>query len=267
MVITLKRRRESKPVPDSMTLTEHLAELRRRVLTCAVAFIVTGTVAFLLYKYALSFLQHPYCQVNPRHCSLYVTSPLDGLALRVKIAAYGGLFLASPLILWELWRFITPGLNPKEKKYAIPFIVSSIVLFVLGCVVAYITFPHALQWLDHIGGPSLQQIYTPSNYLGLIILLMVVFGITFEFPVLLVSLEIAGVLTPQKLSKWRRWAIVGIVVIAGVITPSSDPFSMLALAIPMYVFYEVSIVIGRVFLRRKATDQNAVVESETAVRS
>jgi sec-independent protein translocase protein TatC len=265
MAIRLKRRNEPKARADSMTLIEHLTELRRRVLVSAVAFVVAATVAFLLYNHILSFLQHPYCQVNARHCNLYVTSPLDGLSLRVKIAAYGGIFLASPVILWELWRFITPGLNPKEKKYAIPFIVSSIFLFALGCLVAYVTFPHALQFLDHIGGPSLQQIYNPNSYLSLILLLMTVFGLTFEFPVLLISLEIAGVLTPQTLGKWRRWAIVAIVVVSGVVTPSSDPFSMLAMAIPLYVFYEISIVVGKVFVRRSTGDP--VSEIETPIGS
>jgi sec-independent protein translocase protein TatC len=229
-----------------MTLVEHLTELRSRVLVCAVAFVVTATIAFVVYPHILSFLQRPYCNINPRHCGFYITGPLDGLALRVKIAAYGGLVLASPVLLWELWRFITPGLNPKEKKYAYPFIGASIVLFGLGCLVAYVTFPHALKFLDSIGGPSLTQILDPTKYLSLIVLMMTVFGLTFEFPVLLVSLEVAGVLTPKQLSSWRRWAIVLIVVVAGVITPSSDPFSMMALAVPLYVFYELSIVIGRI---------------------
>ncbi len=249
MALSLKRRAESRPKPDAMTLVEHLTELRTRVLVCAVAFVVTATVAFLVYPWILSFLQHPYCNVNPRHCGFYITGPLDGLALRVKIAAYGGLFLASPVLLWELWRFITPGLNPKEKRYAIPFIVASITLFALGGLVAYLTFPHALNFLDHIGGPSLTQILDPTKYLSLIVLMMTIFGLTFEFPVLLVSLELAGVISPKQLSSWRRWAIVLIVVVAGVITPSSDPFSMMALAIPLYVFYEVSIVIGRIVNR------------------
>ena len=206
-------------------------------------------IAFLFYNPILAWLKEPYCQAEPGHCGFYITAPLDGLALRVQISAYGGLFLASPVLLWELWRFITPGLNPKEKRYAIPFIAASICLFALGCVVAYITFPHALGWLSHIGGPSLHEILDPTKYLGLLILLMTVFGVTFEFPVLLVSLEIAGVLTPKKLSSWRRWAIVGIVVVAGVITPSSDPFSMMALAIPLYLFYELSIIIGKIITR------------------
>jgi sec-independent protein translocase protein TatC len=249
MALSLKRRSESRPKPDSMTLVEHLTELRTRMLICALAFAVAATVAFLVYPWILSFLKHPYCQVSPRRCGFYITGPLDGLALRVKIAAYGGLFLASPVLLWELWRFITPGLNPKEKRYAIPFIVSSIVLFALGCLVAYVTFPHALNFLDHIGGPSLTEILDPTKYLSLIVLMMTIFGLTFEFPVLLVSLELAGVLSPRQLSSWRRWAIVLIVVVAGVITPSSDPFSMMALAIPLYVFYELSIVIGKIINR------------------
>ncbi|MGB7052706.1 MAG: twin-arginine translocase subunit TatC [Acidimicrobiales bacterium] len=249
MAISLKRRAEPKASPNAMTLAEHLAELRRRVIVGAVAFVIAAVIAFLFYNPILAWLKEPYCQAEPGHCGFYITAPLDGLALRVQISAYGGLFLASPVLLWELWRFITPGLNPKEKRYAIPFIAASICLFALGCVVAYITFPHALGWLSHIGGPSLHEILDPTKYLGLLILLMTVFGVTFEFPVLLVSLEIAGVLTPKKLSSWRRWAIVGIVVVAGVITPSSDPFSMMALAIPLYLFYELSIIIGKIITR------------------
>src|SRR5580658_4393088 len=203
MTITLKRS-SARPAPEAMTLVQHLGELRTRVLVSAAAFVAAGIIAFMLYPWILSFLRHPYCEVAPGHCAFYITGPLDGLALRVKIAAYGGLFLASPVLLWELWRFITPGLNPKEKRYAIPFIAASICLFALGCVVAYVTFPHALGWLSHIGGPSLHEILDPTKYLGLIVLLMTVFGVTFEFPVLLVSLQIAGVLSPQKLSSCRR---------------------------------------------------------------
>jgi len=249
MAISLKRRSQAKPSPDAMTLGEHIGELRRRVIVGTIAFVVAATIAFLFYNPILHWLKEPYCQVAPGHCSFYITGPLDGLALRVKIAAYGGLFLASPVLLWELWRFITPGLKPNEKRYAIPFVIASICLFALGCTVAYLTFPHALGWLQHIGGPSLHEILDPTKYLGLIVLLMTVFGLTFEFPVLLVSLEIAGVLSPKKLSSWRRWAIVVIVVVAGVITPSSDPFSMMALAIPLYIFYELSIIIGKIIKR------------------
>ncbi len=249
MAISLRRRAEARPKPDSMTLAEHLTELRRRVLICAIAFVCTATISFLVYNTILAVLKHPYCQVEPHHCGFYVTGPLDGLALRVKISAYGGLFLASPVLLWELWRFITPGLHSNEKRYAVPFIVASITLFAVGCLVAFETFPHALGWLSNIGGPSLTQILDPNKYLSLIVLLMTIFGLMFEFPVLLVSLELAGVLTPKQLSSFRRWAFVLIVVVAGVVTPSSDPFSMIALAVPLYLFYELSIVAGKLIRR------------------
>jgi sec-independent protein translocase protein TatC len=249
MALKLLRRGKPKPAPDAMTLIEHLGELRRRVMVCLSSFVAAAVVAYLAYGPILAFLKHPYCQAEPHHCGFYVTGPLDGLSLRVKIAAYGGLFFASPVLLWQLWRFITPGLNPKEKKYAVPFLAASIAFFTFGCLVAYVIFPHALAWLDSVGGPSLKQIIDPVNYLSLIVLLMTVFGVTFEFPVLLVALELAGVLTPKQLSSARRWAIVGIVVAAGVLTPSSDPFSMMALAVPLYVFYELSILVGRIFHR------------------
>jgi sec-independent protein translocase protein TatC len=235
-----------------MTLAEHIGELRRRLIISATALVITATVAFVVYPHILNFLKEPYCSVvGPKHCVLYVTGPLDGLTLRIKIATYGGLFLASPVLLWEVWRFITPGLRRNEKRYAVPFIGASITLFAAGAVLAYYIFPKALNWLGKIGGPSLHQIYTPSNYLGLIVALMAIFGITFEFPVILVSLELAGVLKPAKLASWRRWAIVGLTAFAAIITPSGDPFSMLALAVPLYVFYEASIIIGKVLLRRR----------------
>ncbi len=241
--------RRTRPTPDAMTISQHLAELRRRLLIATVAFVVAGTVAAVFYTHMLSILQHPYCQVNPRNCQFYVTGPLTGLGLRVKMAAFGGLVLASPVILWQLWRFITPGLRSSEKKYAVPFVVASIVLFLGGCAVAYFIFPHALQFLKSAGGPSLKLIYSPNNYLTLILLMMALFGITFEFPVVLVALELAHVVSSRALLAHWRWAVIGITVVAGVFTPSSDPFSMLALAGPLVVFYFAAIGIGKLFHR------------------
>lgn len=240
--------RRSRPSPQSMTLVEHLTELRRRVVMAVVAFAVAAVVCFVLYPHILSFLKAPYCHVT-RNCTLYVTGPLDGLSLRVEIAGYGGLVLASPVFLWQLWRFVTPGLLSHEKRYAIPFVASAVALFCAGGVVAYVTFPHALSFLGSVGGPSLRQIYNPDRYLTLVVALIAVFGFTFEFPVVLVSLQLAGVVSPARLASWRRWAIVVLVVVAAVITPSGDPFSMLALAVPLYGFYELSILLGKLLRR------------------
>ncbi len=244
---------------SEMSLIEHLAELRRRTVVILVAVFLGSVVAYLLYNGILNFFLNPYCTiVGGDHCSLYVTGPLDGFALRLKISIFGGMALALPVILWELWRFITPGLKNNEKRYAIPFVVASILLFAFGCYVAYLTFPHALRFLSGAAGPHLTQIYSPSSYLNLIILLMVAFGVAFEFPVLLVSLEIAGVVTPKRLSDFRRWAIVIIFAADAVFIPSSDPFSLFAMALPMVLFYEIAILVGRLMVRSKNKARAAI---------
>jgi len=259
-------KRKNRPSPDNMTLGEHLGELRRRVIICVIAFAAAATVAVVAYEPILHFLLRPLCNVDAstvHHntgggsliiasngtCNLFVTSPLDGLSLRIKIALFGGLVLASPVILFQVWRFVTPGLKASERRYAIPFVLSAFVLFLLGAATAYITLPHALGWLKSVGGPNLQAIYDPIPYLGLILLMMTIFGLTFEFPVVLVSLELARVVTPARLLRAWRWAVIIIVVVAAVFTPSSDPFSMFALAIPLIAFYFISIGIGKLLGR------------------
>jgi sec-independent protein translocase protein TatC len=177
------------------------------------------------------------------------TGPLDAFATRLKIATYGGIVLAMPVWLWELWRFITPGLNPKEKKYAIPFIISSIALFALGAVVALLTLQPALEFLLKIGGSDLQPLLTADKYISLVSLMILAFGLAFEFPIILMFLLIARVISTDQLRKWRRMSIVIIVTFAAVITPSQDPYSLFAMAIPMYVFYEACIIIGRIMKR------------------
>lgn len=241
--------RRNRPSPDAMTLTEHFRELRRRLIICVVAFLAAAGVAAVFYNGMLSVLQHPYCRINPHDCGFYVTAPLDPLSLRVKMAAFGGLVLASPVILWEIWRFITPGLRRDEKRYAVPFVTASVVLFLAGCATAYFTFPHALHFLIAVGGPKIQELLNPNSYLTLILLMMVLFGLTFEFPVVLVALQLTRVVTPAQLLHSWRWAVIGITVVAAVFTPSSDPFSMLALAVPLVAFYFLSIGIGKLFRR------------------
>ena len=227
-----------------MSLVEHLSELRRRLIISVVALALGGVVAFLLYERILDFLITPYEEVTGK-TRLVITDPLEGFATRLKISAYGGFFLASPVVLWQLWRFITPGLHKKEKRYAIPFIVASIVLFLCGVAVAFLTFEPALRFLVGVGGDDLETFFTPSKYLNLIILMIVAFGIAFEFPILLVFLQLAGVVPSRRLRRWRRPAIVIIVAVAALITPSGDPYSLFAMAAPMYLFYEGAILVGR----------------------
>jgi sec-independent protein translocase protein TatC len=228
-----------------MTITEHIAEFRKRMMIAIAAVFILGVISFILYQPIINFLQQPYCHAQPGHCSFLATAPLDGLSLRIKIAFFGGLFFSTPVIFYEMWRFITPGLHRKEKRYLIPFMVASVGFFAAGCVVAYFSFEHALRFLESIGGPGIVYKYSPINYLNLIVLMMAIFGATFEFPVILVGLELLGVVTPRTLLKGWRWALILITVMAGVFTPSGDPFSMLALAVPLVIFYFAAIGVGK----------------------
>jgi len=227
-----------------MPLVAHLAELRRRLIISLVALAVGVTIGLVIYNRILTILIRPYTDLTGNTKFVFF-DPLEAFATRLKVGVWAGVFIASPVILWQLWRFITPGLHKNEKRYAIPFIVSSILLFVLGGVVAMFTFPQALKFLIGVGGEHLTPLFSASKFLSLIILMIIAFGVAFEFPILLICLELAGVVPSKKLRKWRRPAIVIIVAVAAVITPSQDPISLFAMAIPMYIFYEASILIGR----------------------
>ncbi len=228
-----------------MSIGEHLKEARRRVLISFGAVVLLGVFAFVDYPQILHFLAEPYCQTQHHGCHFLVLEPLMGLSLRIKIALFGGILLASPVVFYQIWRFITPGLKAKEKKYAIPFVAASIIFFLGGATMGFYSFGHALKFLQAIGGPELQSQYTPNAYLSLIVLMMTAFGITFEFPVILVSLELAGVVTPRQLLKAWRPAVIGIAFAAAIFTPSGDPFSMFALMLPLVVFYFGAIGVGK----------------------
>lgn len=242
---------EHEEVPDDgdrMTVVEHLTELRRRLIVSLVAVVIGAVVVFVFFERILDVLVGPYTDITGNE-SLIFTDPLEAFSTRLRVAGYGGLVLASPVVLWEFWRFITPGLYPREKRYAIPFVASSVLLFAAGGFVAWQTLPRALDFLLTIGGEDLTPLLTAGRYLSLISLMIVAFGVAFEFPVVLTFLLIARVLSTAQLRRWRRWVLIGVVIFAAVITPSGDPYSQMLLAGPMYVFYEIVIVIGRVMRR------------------
>jgi sec-independent protein translocase protein TatC len=242
-----------------MMLVEHLAELRKRIIISLIAVAVAAVVVFVFYEPVLHFLSGPYEQVtrgNPacggdpdKGCDLIVTDPLAPFLVRLKIAGYGGIALALPVVLWEVWRFIVPGLHKRERRYGIAFVISAVLLFALGCVVAWFTVVKALDFLLGIGGDQIQPLIVADKYLTLVTLMILAFGVAFEFPLLLLFLMLVGVVSSRQLRHMRRWAAVGITATAAVITPSQDPFSLLFMAVPMYLFYEAAILIGRVMKR------------------
>ncbi len=260
MRIPFSRRAEASRVksPDEqMTLTQHLVELRSRIIRSLLAVVVGVIVVLAFYDQVLRFLLRPYNNLckerGPEFCVAQLQSlgPLEGFSTRLSIATYGGIILALPVILWQIWRFIVPAMHAKEKRYAIPFVFSSVLLFALGGYIAYWTLDKALEFLISWGGSEVSANFQVSKYISLVGLMVAAFGIAFEFPVLLVFLQLVGVLTPQALLKGWRYAIMAAFAIAAVITPSGDPYSMLALAIPMSIFYLISVGIGFILQKRK----------------
>ncbi len=239
-----------------MTLIEHLTELRTRIIRSVLAIGVCAVVGWFLYKPALRAIVEPYCEALGDKCPadgavLVLYEPLEGLSLRMMVAGYIGVALAVPIWLWQAWRFISPGLYPHERRHGLSFVVIGVALFVMGAGLAYWTLPRALQFLIDIGGEDLVTQYRGRAYVEFIIKMMMAFGLGFEFPLVLVFLQILGVLDYSTLARFRRYAIVGIVILVAVITPSGDPISLLALAGPMYLFYELSIVFGRLRARKR----------------
>jgi sec-independent protein translocase protein TatC len=242
---------------EIMPIMEHLRELRSRVIRCALAIAVGMMVLLATYNPVKDFITKPYrdlCRERPDFkCdgSLFSLGPLDGFSARMRICAYGGLVLALPVIMWQIWRFIVPALSKKERTYAIPFIASSVLLFSVGCYLAYWTLDKALEFLISWSGTDVTQAYQVTKYVSLVVMMMLAFGVGFLSPVLLVFLQLAGAIRPQTLLKQWRYAIMGIFVSAAVITPSGDPISMLALAVPLSVLYLVAILVGWLLTRRR----------------
>ena len=238
-----------------MPLMEHLIELRTRLIKCAFAVAIGAVVGWLVYQPVLNVMMRPLEDLskNPNVKDTFISfDPLEMFMLRIKMSTYIGIGLAMPFLLWQLWKFIAPGLYQNERRYAGAFVGAATLLFALGAAIAFYTLPAALGFLQSVGGDKVVYQYTAQKYLMLILYMMLAFGAGFQFPIVVVFLQIVGVVTPKQLSGFRRFAIVIIFVVAAVITPSADPISLFALALPMVVFYEISILIGRLILRSRA---------------
>ena len=260
--MAFRSRNKTQDGQKSMSLVDHLAELRMRLIRSILAVALGAAAVLAFYDPVLKFLTKPYrdlCASRPDFkCdgSLFALGPLDGLSARMRIAGYGGLILALPVLLWQLWRFIVPALSKEEKRYTVPFIVSSVVLFSLGCSIAYWTLSKALQFLISWSGTEVNQAFQITKYISLVTLMILAFGVGFLSPLLLVFLQLVGVLTPRTLLSQWRYAIVAIFFLAAVITPSGDPITLMALGFPLTVLYFVAILVGFVAIRRRGVASN-----------
>lgn len=257
-----KRRKKAVDNTSAMSLMSHLDELRSRLVKVSAAFFLAGIVAFAFFEPITNLLLEPLCSIpkerlGPQGCRLIFTGPVEPMLVRLKISGLAGSVLASPIWLYQLWAFVSPGLSKKEKRYTVPFVGTSLVLFFTGITFAYLTLPKALQFLVRFAGENFIPFFSAREYLSFVTLVTFIFGLTFELPLILFFLGLVGVVKVDQLRGARRGALVGITLIAAVVTPSQDPFTMLAMAIPLYVMYEFVILGLRFVGKRKAKREKA----------
>jgi sec-independent protein translocase protein TatC len=256
----LRRRRHN---PEGrMSVLDHLRELRRRVIIVLLIVVVGAALGWELYPHILSFLKSPYCKVpakyrfssaaDPKACDLIYHGVLDGFTTRLKISVIAGAVFTGPLWLFQIWAFITPGLKKNERKYTIGFIICSTLLFLAGMTLAFLVLYKGLPLVLEISGNGTQALLTINDYVSFVTLMLVVFGAAFELPLIVVMANLAGVLPGSLLKRTQRIAIFLIFLFAAIATPTTDPFTMCAMAVPMVVLYEGAVLYAIRHDKRKA---------------
>jgi len=243
-----------------MPLIEHLRELRNRLVKAALALILTMVIGFVFFHPIWQFVTHPFCSasINGRTgCKtvgdqLVVTGVFDPFMLRVKVAFFVGLILASPVWLYQIWAFIAPGLYRREKKWAYLFVAIAAPLFATGAVLAYFVMSRGLRYLLGLSPKGVLVLPSIDTYLSYFQGMILGFGLAFELPLALVLLNMAHILTHARFAKWRRLMLFAAFLFAGIANPSPDPISMLLLAVPCVILVEVAEVVIYFNDRRRA---------------
>jgi sec-independent protein translocase protein TatC len=244
-----------------MALADHLRELRARILRMALVLLVVTVIAFFFYDQLLALVFDPYKQAVARlpHSTKTVAT-INGvggpLLLQLKLCGVTGLVVSSPYWLYQIWAFIVPGLHPHEKRWTRLFVSVAGPLFFLGVAVGYYVLPKGLQVLISFTPVNLTNLVEFGEYFSFMTRMLLVFGVAFEIPLFVVLLNLAGVVSGQALANYRPWIVVGTFVFAAVATPSTDPFSMLMLALPMCLLFLISEVIARTVDRRRQRRSN-----------
>jgi sec-independent protein translocase protein TatC len=234
-----------------MSLGEHIRELRSRLVRAVVAIALGVVVGWLLFDRVWELMTDQFCALEQSdditgECNLVVNGIFSGFFIHLKVATIIGVILASPIWLYQIWAFVTPGLHRRERRWTITFLALAVPLFVLGSVLAYVTLPKGLELLLGFTPDKAVNFITIDSYLGYLVTMLLVFGVSFEFPLMLGLLNLAGILGYQRMKAWWRPMVLGIFVFAAVATPSPDPITMSVLAVPMCVFYGIAVLVARV---------------------
>ena len=236
-----------------MPLTAHLRELRNRLFKSGIALAAGMVVGWIYYTPIFTWLSQPFTTVieqaraDGRQVILALTGVADPFVLQVQVAAVAGLLISSPVWLYQLWRFITPGLHRHERRWAIGFVSVAVPLFAAGVALAYYVLPFGLQILFGFTPENVENIVSVDKYLAFFIRMVLIFGIGFLLPLVLVLLNFTGILTGKRLLSWWRW-----IIFCAVATPTGDPINMMLLAGPMLILVGIAIIICLLNDRRRA---------------
>lgn len=235
-----------------MTLVDHLRELRSRLVKASLAVVVTTVVAWFFYGLIVELLTKPVCDLPDtkgivgKKCGvLTINDVLGPLSIQLKVSIAAGLVAASPVWLWQVWGFLAPGLHRREKKWAVYFVAAGVPLFLVGAWICYLVLPKAVSILLGFTPQQATNLLPLDQYLNFVVRMILVFGLSFELPVVLLLLNVAGILSARRMQSWWRMMIFGIFVFAAVATPTGDPGTMMFLAAPMMVLYAVALLIAR----------------------
>lgn len=231
--------------PTSLPFLEHIEELRWRLIKVIVAIIVFAIGAYFFADKLIDYLVKPVGTV-------YFRNPTGAFMIRVKVAGFAGLVLATPVVLYQFWMFVIPGLYKREIKYLVPVTILGTLFFIGGGAFCFfLVVPQAMQFLQSFATDTLKPLIDVSDYFSFVFWMCVAFGAVFQLPIVAYFLGRIGLISSSTLSRGRRFALIAILVVSALITPTPDAFSMLLLAVPLYILYEISIVVVRLTAVRK----------------
>jgi sec-independent protein translocase protein TatC len=240
-----------------MSLTEHLIELRKRLIRSAIALAVGFFVCYYYKEWIFDIITRPLTQVLPKNSYLIYTGLTEAFFVYMKLAFFASLIITCPFILYQIWKFIAPGLLPREKKYVVPFVLSSTLLFLGGILFGYfVALPPAFEFFVSFNNKYLQALISFRDYISLFVTFLLGFGLSFELPVFIFFLAKLGIVNAKMLSRQRRYAILIIFIVAAILTPSPDALSQILMAIPLMFLYEVSIFVARFAEKKKTIPEN-----------